>query len=141
MLEQRSENGGVAMTCRRPLGGTSVARIRAATFAVLALLAVGSPAAAVIVITGGPTTSPGSGWACTAPTNTASPDPEKSGTGSNYTCSGTAYSSSTISNLYIGINKSTASPFGEKMNSSGGSEPTTAELFSWSTNPATNQIR
>src|SRR5581483_3801768 len=40
------------------------------------------------------------------------------------------------SNLYLGINKNTGSPFGEKMNSAGGTDPTGAERFVWSVNGA-----
>src|SRR5207244_7844431 len=100
------------------------------TLAVLALLSIGSsPAAAQTVITGGPTTAPGGGWTCTAPVAGT----EKLGTGGNYSCSGTAGS---FSNLYIGINKSTTVPFGDKMNSNS-AEPSGAEMIVWSVNGAT----
>jgi len=96
----------------------------------LALLVAASPARAVTVIPIGPTTSPGGGWACTAP----SAGTEKLGTGGNYTCSGTA---GAFSNLYLGINKNTTLPFGDKMNSSAGSEPTGTERFLWSADGST----
>jgi Disintegrin len=105
------------------------ALVSMATLAVLGLLAAAAPAGA-IVLTGGPTTSPGGGWTCTAPTAGL----EKLAGGGNYTCSGTA---GAFTNLYLGINRSTSSPFGDKMNSSGGSEPSGTEMFIWSADGAT----
>src|SRR5581483_3600094 len=149
----RSVNGGVAMTLTRPQGGISAARTRAvlataapgrgarhggwtvasaALFAVLGLLMPALPAAAAIVITGGPSAPAGS-WSCTAPAAGS----EKLAGGGNYTCSGTA---GAFSNLYLGINSNTGLPFGDKMNSAAGSEPSGAERFVWSVN-GTNTIR
>jgi len=100
-----------------------------ATVAVFALL-IGAAPAGAIVISSGPTYTPGGGWSCTAPVAGS----EKLGTGGNYTCSGTAGS---FSNLYLGVNSATAFPFGDKMNSSGGSEPAGAERFVWSADGST----
>src|SRR5581483_9318943 len=150
----RRGNGGVAMTLARPQRGISAAQTRAvlgtvtparqrrrasavasaASLVMMALLVGAAPAAAQTVITGGPTTSPGGGWTCTAP----GAGSEKLAGGGNYSCTGTSYP---FSNLYIGINKNTTTPFGEKMNSTAGSEPTGAERFVWSTNPGTTQIQ
>src|SRR5215813_1136652 len=95
---------GTATPRRRRRPGSAVA-----TLAVLGLLAIGSsPAAAQTVITTGPTTSPGGGWSCTG----ATAGNEKLAGGATWTCAGTAGS---FSNLYLGINKSTGSPFGETM--------------------------
>ena len=127
---------------RRVLGGVTSAPGRrrrstvagVATLVVLGLLIGGSPARAQIVISGGPTTSPGGGWGCTTPTA----GNEKLAGGGSYNCTGTSYP---FSNLYIGINKNTAVPFGEKMNSVSNSEPSGTERFLWSTNPGTTQIQ
>jgi hypothetical protein len=102
-----------------------------ATLAVLGLLVAASPAAA-IVITGGPTYTPGGSWTCSG----AVAGNEKLAGGGNYTCGGTA---SVISNLYLGINNLTGSPFGNKMNSGG--EPSGNELFLWSADVGANSIR
>src|SRR5262245_12086526 len=72
------------------------------TWAVLGLLVVAAPASAVI-ISAGPTTSPGGGWSCTTPAS----GPEKLAGGQTYTCTGTA---GAFSSLYVGINKNTSSP-------------------------------
>src|SRR5207249_8870220 len=101
---QVSGNGGVAMTLARPQGGSSAAQTRpvlgtktpargrrhgstvvsVATLAVLGLLVAGSPASAAIVITSGPTYTPGGTWSCTAPTAGS----EKLAGGGTYTCTG-----------------------------------------------------
>ena len=94
------------------------ARAPLAILAVFGLLVAAAPAMA-IVISGGPTTTPGGGWGCTAPVAGT----EKLTGGGNYTCSGTA---GAFTNLYLGINKSTSSPFGDKMDGTG-AEPTGAE--------------
>src|SRR6185436_15471975 len=97
-----------------------------ATLAILGLLSIGSsPAAAQTFISGGPTTAPGGGWSCTG----AVAGNEKLAGGATWTCAGTA---GAFSNLYLGINSATTLPFGEKMNSSGGSEPTGTERVVWS---------
>ncbi len=98
------------------------------TLAILALLVAASPAAA-IVITGGPTYSPGSGWGCTAP-----PAGSEKLVTTNYTCTGTA---GAFTNLYIGINQATTFPFGDKMDSTAGAEPSGNERFVWSADGAT----
>src|SRR5262245_45526574 len=66
-----------------------------ATLAVVGLLVAASPAKA-IVITGGPTYSPGGTWGCTG----AVAGNEKLAGGATWTCTGTA---GAFSNLYIGI--------------------------------------
>lgn len=99
-----------------------------ATFVVLGLLVPASPAGA-IVLTGGPTTSPGGGWSCSAPVAGT----EKLAGGGNYTCSGTA---GAFTNLYLGINRSTASPFGDGMDSPA-AEPSGNERVIWTQNGAT----
>ena len=104
---------GTATPVRRRRHGSAVARV--AMLAVLGLLVGASPAAA-IVITGGPSTSPGGGWGCAGATQ----GDEKLAGGANWTCSGTA---GAFSNLYVGINSATGVPFGEKMNSNGVTEP------------------
>src|SRR6185369_8506638 len=133
-------NGGVAMMLPRPQRKISAAQTRACsmttparprrhgsalgsivTLAVLGLLVAAAPASAII-ISAGPTYTPGNGWTCTAP----AAGTEKLAGGGNYSCSGTA---SSFSNLYLGINRLTSSPFGDKMNSSGGSEPSGNEMF------------
>src|SRR5206468_1905656 len=97
---------GVAMTLARPQGGISAAQTRAvpgtatparrrrpsstvarvATLAMLGLLVAGSPAGAQIVVTGGPSYTPGGTWSCTTPTSGS----EKLSGGATYTCTGTA---------------------------------------------------
>src|SRR5947208_6488377 len=119
---------GTAMSACRRRRRSAVASV--ATLAVLGLLVGSAPTGAAIVITGGPTTAPGGGWSCTGPTA----GNEKLGTGAAYSCSGTTYP---FSNLYIGINKSTTVPFGEKMNSTSNSDPSGAERFVWSADGAT----
>src|SRR5690348_13206505 len=66
-----------------------------AILAVVAVLTAASPAAAV-VITGGPTYSPGGSWGCSG----AVAGNEKLAGGATWTCTGTA---GAFSNLYIGI--------------------------------------
>ena len=116
------------MTFRRPLRGIS------ATLAVLGLLLVGRPARAAIVITNGPTYTPGGGWTCTTPTSGT----EKLAGGATYTCTGTA---GAFSNLYIGIKNNNVpagtTPIGDKMNSTGATQPSGTEIYSWSTEGAT----
>jgi len=125
---------GTATPVRRRRHGSAVARL--ATLAVLGLLIGASPAAA-IVITGGPTYSPGGGWSCTG----AVAGNEKLAGGATWTCAGTA---GAFSNLYIGIKNDNVPagtvPFGEKMNSNGTTEPTGTEIFSWSTESATTIV-
>ena len=72
---------------------------RLAVLAIFGLLGAAAPAMA-IVISGGPTTTPGSGWGCTAPVAGT----EKLPGGGNYTCSGTA---GAFTNLYLGVNRLT----------------------------------
>ena len=106
------------MTFTRPQRTCSAAQTRArhstfttrVTLAVLGLLIAASPAAA-IVLTGGPTTSPGGGWTCTAP----AAGTEKNAGGGNYTCNGTA---GAFTNLYVGLNRNLTLPFGNGMDSS-----------------------
>src|SRR5580765_6307588 len=98
--------------------------------AVVALLVAASPASA-IVLTGGPTYTPGGGWTCTV---TSAAGAEKQAGGANVSCSGTA---GAFTNLYLGIKRDTTVPFGIKMNSSGGSEPSGNEMFIWSTDGPT----
>ena len=106
---------GTATPLRRGRHGSAVPRV--ATLAVLGLLAIGSsPAAAQTVISSGPTTSPGGGWSCTG----AVAGNEKLAGGATWTCAGTA---GAFSNLYLGINKSTGSPYGETMVNTGATEP------------------
>jgi hypothetical protein len=87
--------------------------------AVVALLVAASPASA-IVLTGGPTYSPGGGWTCIV---TSAAGAEKQAGGATVSCSGTA---GAFTNLYLGIKRDTTVPFGIKMNSSAGSESTRA---------------
>src|SRR5262249_31363935 len=96
-----------------------------ATLAILGLLIAAAPAGAV-VLSGGPAYTGGT-WSCTTPVG----GPEKLTGGATYNCSGTA---GQFTNLYIGINKNTSLPFGDKQNSSGGSEASAGERFAWSTN-------
>ena len=98
------------------------------TLAVVGLLIAAAPAAA-IVITNGPTYAPGSGWSCTAPVAGL----EKLAGGGNYTCTGTA---GAFTNLYLGVNRSTSSPFGDNMDSAS-AEPSGNERFIWTQNGAT----
>src|SRR5262245_56956891 len=100
------------------------------TLAVVALLVATSPASA-IVLTGGPTYSPGGGWTCTVTTAAGA---EKQAGGANVNCSGTA---GAFTNLYLGIKRDTTTPSGIKMSSTGGSEPSGNEMFIWSTDGAT----
>jgi len=117
--------------------GTTAARawrhgaslISIATLAVFGLLGAAAPAGA-IVLTGGPTTAPGGGWTCSAPAAGS----EKLGSGGNYTCSGTA---GAFTNLYIGVNKNTSVPFGDKMNSTGAADPSGNEVFAWAADGST----
>ena len=88
---------GTATPARGRRHGSAVASV--ATLAVLGLLVGASPAGA-IVITGGPTTSPGGGWSCTAPAAGS----EKLAGGATIAARGTA---GAFSNLYIGINSAT----------------------------------
>ena len=121
---------GTAMPVRRRRHGATV--VRAALLTLLGLLVGAGPAAAV-VITNGPTYSPGGGWSCTTPTGGS----EKLAGGATYSCAGTA---GAFTNLYIGIKNNNVPPgtvpFGEKMNSNGTTEPTGSEIFSWSTETA-----
>src|SRR5262245_55093596 len=82
---------GTATLAGRKRRGSAL--VTMATLAVLGLLAVAAPAGA-IVITNGPTTSPGSSWTCSLPASGS----EKLAGGGNYSCSGTA---SAFSNLYL----------------------------------------
>ncbi len=118
------------MTLAQPQRIISAAQTRALgmTLAILGLLVAASPARA-IVLTGGPTTAPGSGWTCTAP----AAGTEKNAGGGNYTCNGTA---GAFTNLYLGINRNTTLPFGDGMDSSS-DEPGGTERFLWSANGAT----
>jgi hypothetical protein len=118
-----------ATPVRRRRHGSAVSR--AALLGMLGLLVGASPAAA-IVITGGPSYSPGGGWSCTG----AVPGNEKLAGGATWTCSGTA---GAFSNLYIGINNATTLPFGEKMNVPPPytAEPSGNEMFIWSADGAT----
>ena len=59
---------------------------------------------------------------------------EKQAGGANVSCSGTA---GAFTNLYLGIKRDTTVPFGIKMNSLGGSEPSGLEMFIWSADGAT----
>src|SRR5437867_260164 len=142
------------MTLARPQGGISAARTRrvlgtatpargrrhgaavakVATLAVLGLLVGGSPAVGAIVVTAGPTYTPGGTWSCTTPTAGS----EKLSGGATYTCTGTA---GAFSNLYIGIkNNVSTTPIGEKMNSNGTTEPSGAEIFAWSSEPGSTIV-
>ncbi len=121
------------MTVRRSQRRVCAAQIRAlASLAILSVLVAASPASA-IVITGGPTYSPGGSWVCGG----AVAGNEKLAGGATWTCSGTA---GAFSNLYIGIKNNNVPagtvPYGEKMNSNGVTEPTGAEIFSFSTEGA-----
>src|SRR5437867_11291478 len=145
------------MTLARPQGGISAARTRrvlgtatpargrrhgaavakVATLAVLGLLVGGSPAVGAIVVTAGPTYTPGGTWSCTTPTAGS----EKLSGGATYTCTGTA---GAFSNLYIGIKNnnipSGTVPIGEKMNSDGTTNPTGAEIFALSSEPGSTIV-
>jgi hypothetical protein len=105
-------------------------------FVALAVLGAAKPAAA-IVITGGPSYTPGGGWSCTTPTAGS----EKLAGGATYNCSGTA---GAFSNLYIGIKNNNVPagtvPIGEKMDSNGTTEPSGAAIFAWSTEGATTIV-
>ncbi|MCC6847414.1 MAG: hypothetical protein IT294_02845 [Deltaproteobacteria bacterium] len=96
--------------------------------ALLGLLIAASPAAAII-LTGGPTYTPGGGWTCTAP----AAGTEKNAGGGDYTCNGTA---GAFTNLYLGINRNTTQPFGDGMDSSS-DEPGGTEMYLWSANGGT----
>ncbi len=116
------------MTLARPQRRIWAARTTA-TLAVLGLLVAAAPAGA-IVISNGPTDTPGGGWSCTLPVAGS----EKLAGGGNYTCTGTAGS---FTNLYLGVDRNTTVPFGDNMDSTGGSEPSGNERFIWSADGAT----
>ena len=118
----------------RSQSGISAARTLL-VLGVLGLLLAASPARA-IVITGGPSATAGT-WSCTTPTLGS----EKLAGGATYTCTGTA---GQFSNLYIGINNSNVpsgtTPIGDKMNSNGTTQPTGSEIYSWSSDGASNIV-
>jgi hypothetical protein len=123
-----------ATPARRKRHGSALGNV--AILAVLGLLVGASPAAA-IVITGGPTYTPGGGWSCT----TTAGGTEKLAGGATYSCSGTA---GAFSNLYIGIKNNNVPPgtvpIGEKMNSNGVTEPSGSEIFTHSSSSGTTII-